>query len=289
MNNSTPVLSKVCVMGWPIAHSRSPLIHNFWIRQLGIPNAIYERLAVPPEELQETLRNLVDWGFIGANVTVPHKESVFACLVRHDAIARRLKAVNTIVMTDAGLEGRNTDGYGFMANLSQAEPNWNPKSGPATMLGAGGAARAIAAALDDAGVPEIRIINRTASRAEALVKDLGLKRAKIFTWDRIDEALDGANLLVNTTTLGMKGERDLEIDLTPLPTTALVTDIVYTPLETGLLKAARKLGLKTVDGLGMLLHQAVPGFEAWFGKRPQVSAELRALVLADMGITEGKS
>ena len=288
MTNSAPVIAKVCVMGWPIAHSRSPLIHNFWIRQLGIPNAIYERLAVPPEELQETLRNLVDWGFIGANVTVPHKEAAFACLVHHDAIAKRLKAVNTIVMTDAGLEGRNTDGYGFMANLSHAEPRWKPKSGPATMLGAGGAARAIAAALDDAGVPEIRIINRTPSRVETLVKDLGLKRAKIFTWDQIDEALDGANLLVNTTTLGMKGERDLEIDLTPLPATALVTDIVYTPLETGLLRTARERGLKTVDGLGMLLHQAVPGFEAWFGKRPQVSDELRALVLADMGITEGK-
>ena len=289
MNNSAPVLAKVCVMGWPIAHSRSPLIHNFWIRQLGIPNAIYERLAVPPEELQETLRSLVDWGFIGANVTVPHKEAAFACLVHHDAVARRLKAVNTIVMTEAGLEGRNTDGYGFMANLSHSAPNWNPKSGPAVMLGAGGAARAIAAALDDAGVPELRIVNRTPARVETLVNDLDLKRARIFTWDQIGEALDSANLLVNTTTLGMKGERDLEIDLTPLPATALVTDIVYTPLETGLLKAARARDLKTVDGLGMLLHQAVPGFEAWFGKRPQVSDELRALVLADMGITEGKS
>jgi len=289
MNNSAPVLAKVCVMGWPIAHSRSPLIHNFWIRQLGIQNAIYERLAVPPEELQEVLRNLVDWGFIGANVTVPHKEAAFACLARHDAIAKRLKAVNTIVMTDAGLEGRNTDGYGFMANLSHGAPKWNPKSGPAVMLGAGGAARAIAAALDDAGVPELRIVNRTPARVEALVKDLGLKRAKVLTWDQIGEALNGANLLVNTTTLGMKGERDLEIDLTALPTTALVTDIVYTPLETGLLKSARSHGLTTVDGLGMLLHQAVPGFEAWFGKRPQVSDELRALVLADMGITEGKS
>ena len=289
MTHSAPVIAKVCVVGWPIAHSRSPLIHNFWIRQLGIPNAIYERLAVPPEELQEVLRNLVDWGFIGANVTVPHKETAFSYLVRHDAIARRLKAVNTIVMTDAGLEGRNTDGYGFMANLSQGAPNWNPKSGPAVMLGAGGAARAIAAALDDAGVPELRIVNRTPARVETLVKDLGLKRAKVLTWNQIGEALTGANLLVNTTTLGMKGERDLDIDLTPLPSTALVTDIVYTPLETGLLRIAREHGLKTVDGLGMLLHQAVPGFEAWFGKRPQVSDELRALVLADMGITEGKS
>ena len=289
MKDKIPVIAKVCVMGWPIAHSRSPLIHNFWIRQLGIKNAIYERLAVPPEELQETVKSLVDWGFIGANVTVPHKEAVFACLMRHDAIARRLKAVNTIVLTEAGLEGRNTDGYGFMANLFHAAPNWKANRGPAVMLGAGGAARAIATALDDAGAPEIRIVNRTHSRAETLIRDLGLKNAAVFSWEQIDRAFVNANLLVNTTTLGMKGERDLEIDLTPLPTTALVTDIVYTPLETGLLRAARLRGLTTVDGLGMLLHQAVPGFEAWFGKRPQVSAELRALVLADMGITEGKS
>ena len=288
MTNTAPVIAKVCVMGWPIAHSRSPLIHNFWIRQLNIKNALYERLAVPPEELQETMRSLVDWGFIGANVTLPHKEAVFASLIRHDPIAQRLKAVNTIVMTDAGFEGRNTDGYGFMANLSHAAPNWQPDQGPAVMLGAGGAARAIAAALDNAGAPEIRIVNRTRARAEILVKDLGLKRATIFTWQEIDKALEHANILVNTTSLGMKGARELEIDLTPLPATALVTDIVYTPLETSLLKSARLAGLTVVDGLGMLLHQAVPGFEAWFGKRPQVSDELRALVLADMGITERK-
>jgi len=288
MKNHAPVIAKVCVMGWPIAHSRSPLIHNFWIRQLGIQNAIYERLAVPPAELQETIRNLTDWGFIGANVTVPHKEAAFASLLRHDADARRLRAVNTIVMTEDGFEGRNTDGYGFMANLSHAAPNWQPAQGPAVMLGAGGAARAIAAALDDAGVPEIRIVNRTRARAEALVKDIGLERATIFGWEQIDQALNAANLLINTTTLGMRGERDLDIDLTPLPAAALVTDIVYTPLETGLLKAARERGLTTVDGLGMLLHQAVPGFEAWFGKRPQVSDELRNLVLADMGIAERK-
>lgn len=282
-------LAKVCVIGWPIAHSRSPLIHNFWIRQLGIKNALYERLAVAPEELTETLRNLQELGFIGANVTVPHKEEVFKSLMRHDALAMRLKAVNTIVLTENGFEGRNTDGYGFIANLKDRAPNWRATAGPAVLLGAGGAARAVAAALDDAGVTELRIVNRTRERADELIADLALKRASVFTWEQIDIALKGANLVVNTTTLGMKGERDIDIDLTPLPPTALVTDIVYTPLETGLLKAARLHGLQTVDGLGMLLHQAVPGFEAWFGVRPQVTPELRALVLADMGITEDKS
>ena len=280
------MISKVCVMGWPIAHSRSPLIHNFWIHQLGIKDAVYERLPVAPKDLVDTLRHLRDWGFVGANVTVPHKEAVYASLMRHDVLAHRLKAVNTIVMTEHGLEGRNTDGYGFMANLADRAPNWRATAGPAVMLGAGGAARAVAAALDDAGVPELRIVNRTAARAQTLVSDLALKRAKFFHWDDMASALNGANLLVNTTSLGMAGERDLEIDLTPLPSTALVTDIVYTPLETGLLTAAQARGLKTVDGLGMLLHQAVPGFEAWFGKRPQVTHALRKLVLADMGITE---
>lgn len=283
------MISKVCVMGWPIAHSRSPLIHNFWIHQLGIKDAVYERLPVAPEDLVDTLRHLHDWGFVGANVTVPHKEAVYASLMRHDALAHRLKAVNTIVMTEHGLEGRNTDGYGFMANLADRAPGWRASAGPAVMLGAGGAARAVAAALDDAGVTELRIVNRTPARAETLISDLALKRAKFFHWDDMASALEGANLLVNTTSLGMAGEHDLDIDLTPLPRDALVTDIVYTPLETGLLKAARARDLATVDGLGMLLHQAVPGFEAWFGKRPKVTAELRALVLADMGITEDEA
>tara|TARA_R110000824_G_scaffold118960_14_gene271938 strand:+ start:57686 stop:58531 length:846 start_codon:yes stop_codon:yes gene_type:complete len=281
------MITKVCVMGWPIAHSRSPLIHNHWIRQYGIQNAIYERMAVAPEDLAATLRGLRDMGFIGANVTVPHKETVFAALMRHDAMARRVKAVNTIVITDQGLEGRNTDGYGFMANLADRAPDWKANAGPAVMLGAGGAARAVAASLEDAGASEIRIVNRTPARAEALAQDLGLKNYRVFGLEALGEALSGANLLVNTTTLGMKGESDLTIDLSPLPRHALVTDIVYTPLETGLLRLAREAGLQTVDGLGMLLHQAVPGFEAWFGVKPQVTADLRALVLKDMGIVEG--
>ena len=280
------MIRKVCVIGWPIAHSRSPLIHNYWIKLHGIKDAVYERLAVPPEELNETLRNLNDWGFVGANVTVPHKEAVFAALMRQDAVAARLKAVNTIVTTAMGLEGRNTDGYGFIANLKDRARYWRADDGPAVLIGAGGAARAVAAALEAEGVPEIRIVNRTRDRAVALAADLKLNAARIFEWAEMSEALSGANLLVNTTTLGMKGQKDIEIDFRALPETALVTDIVYTPLHTGLLKSARARGNPVADGLGMLLHQAAPGFEAWFGVRPQVTAELRALVLADMGITE---
>jgi shikimate dehydrogenase len=279
------MIRKVCVIGWPIAHSRSPLIHNYWIKTYGIDDAVYERMAVPPGDLTLTLRSLNDWGFIGANVTVPHKEAVFASLMRHDAVAARLKAVNTIVTTPSGLEGRNTDGYGFIANLHDRAPDWQAKDGPAVMIGAGGAARAIAAALESDGAPEIRIVNRTRARAVALAADLDLSSCRIYDWENAPRALEGANLLVNTTTLGMKGEKNVDMSLDALPKTALVTDIVYTPLETGLLKAAAARGNPVVDGLGMLLHQAVPGFEAWFGTRPEVTPELRALVLADMGVS----
>ncbi|HAC58255.1 MAG TPA: shikimate dehydrogenase [Rhodobiaceae bacterium] len=274
---------RVCVIGWPVAHSRSPLIHNHWIAKYGIGDAEYMRLAVEPGDADETIRNLRSLGYIGANVTVPHKEAAFAALDRHDAVAKRLRAVNTIVtLADGSLEGRNTDGYGFIANLKERAPVWQADKGPAVILGAGGAARAIAAALEDEGVPEIRIVNRTPSRAEALAGGLELEHARIFAIAETGAALEGAALLVNTTTLGMKGENDVELDLSPLPEPALVTDIVYTPLETGLLRRAREAGHEVVDGLGMLLHQAVPGFEAWFGIRPEVTEELRRLVLADI-------
>ncbi|MBO6634650.1 shikimate dehydrogenase [Parvibaculum sp.] len=280
------MIRKVCVMGWPVAHSRSPLIHNHWIAEHRIPDARYELLAVKPEDAAETIRHLHKLDFVGANVTVPHKETAFATLTRHDAVARRLKAVNTIVtLEDGTLEGRNTDGYGFIANLKDGAPDWRPGEGPAVMLGAGGAARAIAAALETEGVREIRIVNRTPERAEALIRDLGLKSAKAYSTAETTAALGGAGLLVNTTTLGMKGESDVDIDISALPRDAIVTDIVYTPLETGLLKRARLAGHETVDGLGMLLHQAVPGFEAWFGVRPHVTDELREIVLADLGMT----
>lgn len=279
------MIRKVCVIGWPVAHSRSPLIHNHWIAEHRIPDARYELLAVKPEDAAETIRHLHRLDFIGANVTVPHKETAFTTLARHDAVAKRLKAVNTIVTLDDGtLEGRNTDGYGFIANLKDGAPDWRPGEGPAVMLGAGGAARAIAAALETEGVPEIRIVNRTPARAEALIRDLGLRSATVWSAAETEAALDGAGLLVNTTTLGMKGESDVDIDISALPRDAIVTDIVYMPLETGLLKRARLAGHETVDGLGMLLHQAVPGFEAWFGVRPHVTDELRDIVLADLGM-----
>lgn len=275
-------MRKACVIGWPVAHSRSPLIHNFWIEKYGIPDALYERLAVEPENLADTIVRLNELGYVGANVTVPHKEAAFALLARHDPLAKRLRAVNTIVTTDEGLEGRNTDGYGFIANLKSGAPRWRAAAAPAVMIGAGGAARAIAASLEEEGAPELRIVNRTKERAEALVREIGLANAHIYEWDELPRALDGAGLLVNTTTRGMKGENDLALDLSPLAGQAVVTDIVYTPLETGLLRDAKAAGFAIVDGLGMLLHQAVPGFEAWFGTRPDVTDELRAHVLGDM-------
>ncbi len=280
------MIRKVCVIGWPVAHSRSPLIHNHWIAEHRIPDARYELLAVKPEDAAETIRHLHRLDFVGANVTVPHKETAFATLTRHDAVAKRLKAVNTIVtLEDGTLEGRNTDGYGFIANLKDGAPDWRPSEGPAVMLGAGGAARAIAAALETEGVPEIRIVNRTPARAEALIRDLGPKSAPLWPTPEPRAALDGPGLLVNTPTLGTPPQTHPDNYLSSLPRDALVTDIVYTPLETGLLKRARLAGHETVDGLGMLLHQAVPGFEAWFGVRPHVTDELREIVLADLGMT----
>ncbi|MGX1198128.1 shikimate dehydrogenase [Parvibaculum sp. MBR-TMA-1.3b-4.2] len=276
-------MRKACVIGWPVAHSRSPLIHNFWIEKYGIPDALYERLAVEPENLAGTIARLNELGYVGANVTVPHKEAAFALLTRHDPLAKRLRAVNTIVTTDDGLEGRNTDGYGFIANLKSGAPGWKAAAAPAVMIGAGGAARAIAASLEEEGAPELRIVNRTKERAEALAREIGLTNAHIYEWEELPRALEGAGLLVNTTTRGMKGENDLTLDLSPLAVEAVVTDIVYTPLETGLLRDAKAAGFAIVDGLGMLLHQAVPGFEAWFGTRPEVTDELRAHVLGNMG------
>jgi shikimate dehydrogenase len=276
-------MKKVCIIGWPVAHSRSPLIHNYWIKKHGIKNALYEPLAVAPENLAETIGNLAALGYVGANVTVPHKEAVFKALSHCDPTASRLRAVNTLVTAGDYFEGRNTDGYGFMANLKAGAPDWRAASGPAVLLGAGGAARAIAAALDEAGAPEIRIVNRTRERAEQLIADLKLAHAKYMAPADAGVSMHGANLLVNTTSLGMKGTNEIDYALDRLPVAALVSDIVYTPLETGLLKQARARGNPAVDGLGMLLHQAVPGFEAWFGIRPEVTPELRALVLNDLG------
>lgn len=270
------------VMGWPVAHSRSPRLHGWWLERYGIDGA-YVPMAVPPEGVAEAVRALPKLGFRGANVTVPHKEAVVAALDRLDATARRIGAVNTILVHEDGtLEGRNTDGFGFVENLRAGASGWTAAAGPAVVLGAGGAARAVLVALADAGAPEIRLLNRTRERAERLAEELGGGLAcpvRVLDWAARAEALDGAALLVNTTTQGMAGHPPLDLALDALPRAALVTDIVYTPLETPLLRAASARGNPVVDGLGMLLHQARPGFEAWFGRAPEVTAELRRFVL----------
>ena len=273
---------KAGVMGWPIAHSRSPALHGWWLAQYGIDGA-YVPMAVKPQDLGAALRALPVLGFAGCNLTIPHKEPAVALVDRVDAVASRIGAVNTIIVGDDGsLEGRNTDGYGFLANLRDGEPGWSARRGAAVLIGAGGAARAIVVALLDEGAPEIRIVNRTAGRAAALAAEFGARIAPVAWHDR-GEALAGAALLVNTTSQGMDGEKPLDLPLDRLPRDALVNDAVYIPLETPLLTAARRRGNKVVDGLGMLLHQAQPGFAAWFGVAPEVTPALRAAVLATMG------
>ena len=269
------------VMGWPVAHSRSPRLHGFWLTQHDIDGA-YLPLAVRPENLGLALKALPAMGFGGANLTVPHKTAALSLVDHVSEEAKRIGAINTVVVTaDGKLAGSNTDAYGFLTHLQASAPDWKPGNGPAVLLGAGGAARAIAVALLDAGIGELRIVNRTSRHAEALAAALGPK-AKAIEWQARDEALAGAALLVNSTTLGMQGQPALEIGLRRLPVNAVVNDIVYVPLETPLLAAARARGNPTVDGLGMLLHQAVPGFAAWFGVTPKVSPELREFVLATL-------
>lgn len=269
------------VIGWPVAHSRSPRLHGFWLNSYGIDGA-YLPLAVRPERVRDAIRALPLLGFAGANVTLPHKEAALSAVDRVTAQARRIGAVNTIIAAaDGALDGSNSDGFGFLENLRQSAPQWQAGQGPAVLLGAGGAARAIAAALVDAGVPELRLVNRTAARADQLARDIG-GPIKLYGWEQSGAALKDAALLVNGTTLGMKGQPPLDINLQPLPPTSVVYDIVYVPLETPLLAAARARGLAAVDGLGMLLHQARPGFAAWFGVEPAVTPELRSFILADL-------
>ena len=265
------------VMGWPIAHSRSPLLHGHWLERYAIDGA-YVPLAVRPSDLRVALRALPALGMAGVNVTVPHKEAALGHLDGLDETARRLGAVNTVVVAQDGrLEGRNSDGFGFMENLRDKAPSWRAGAGPAVMLGAGGAARAIGFALLAAGVPELRIANRTPARAKALARDLGA-RCRALDWSERAESLAGAALLVNATSLGMAGQAALDLDLERLAADAVVNDIVYAPLETELLQAARARGNVAVDGLGMLLHQARPAFRAFFGVDPEVTAELRRVV-----------
>jgi shikimate dehydrogenase len=264
------------VLGWPAAHSRSPRLHGFWLRHYGIDGA-YLPLPVVPERFAGAVRSLVDLGFQGANVTIPHKEAAFALCDEVEETARRAGAVNTLVFREGRILGSNTDGFGFLESIREQAPGWQAQDGPAVLLGAGGAARAIAAALLDAGCPELVIVNRGVERAEALARTLG-GPVRVAT----TPPLAGAALLVNSTSLGMAGQPRLEIDLAALPGHAVVADAVYVPLETPLLAAARGRGLRGVDGLGMLLHQARPGFSHWFGVMPQVDAALREFVASDI-------
>lgn len=266
------------VVGWPVAHSLSPRLHGYWLEQYGI-DGIYMPLAVTPEDLPVALSALPALGFRGVNLTLPHKEPALDLCHEVDELARRIGAVNTIVVCEGRLVGNNSDAFGFLQNLRSGAPKWRAEAGPVVVLGAGGAARAVVAALADAGAPEVRIVNRTRERAEALAQSLG-GALSVRGWEQRGEALAEAGLLVNTTTLGMTGQPPLDLDLTALPAQALVTDIVYAPLVTPLLEAARARGNPIVDGLGMLLHQARPGFEAWFGLRPEVTPALRAFVLS---------
>jgi shikimate dehydrogenase len=269
------------VMGWPVAHSLSPRLHGHWLRRYEIDGA-YVPLPVRPERLEQALGALPALGFAGTNLTIPHKEAAVSLVDRLSPAAERIGAVNTVVVEpDGKLSGDNTDGFGFIASLSERRVGWDAAVGPTVVLGAGGAARAIAVALLDAGAPEVRLLNRTPERARALAGELG-GPVHAVEWAERSLALADAALLVNTTSLGMHGQPPLDLALDALPRTALVTDVVYSPLITALLAAARARGNPVVDGLGMLLHQARPGFRAWFGVDPVVDGDLRAAVLAGL-------
>jgi shikimate dehydrogenase len=267
-----------CLIGWPAAHSRSPLIHHYWLRTLDIEGG-YNIEAVPPEGFAEFLLHLSAHGFVGANVTIPHKERALA-LSMPDARARAVGAANTLWYEGGELRSTNTDIEGFIDNLDACAPGWDAAT-DALVLGAGGASRAVVFGLIERGIERVHLANRTPGRARALADQFGA-HVHPLAWDAIGELLPRAGLLVNTTSLGMHGQPALEVDAGLLPSHAVVADLVYVPLETPLLAAARAQGLKTADGLGMLLHQAVRGFELWFGQRPEVTPELRSVVEADL-------
>lgn len=273
---------KACVIGWPIEHSRSPLIHGYWLKTYGI-DGIYTKEAVRPDELETFLKSLKEHGLAGCNVTVPHKEPAFAAAQEKDESAIAVGAANTLWLGDRGrLFCANTDTYGFMTHLDVSAPEWKRRDAPVLILGAGGAARAIVYGFLKAGVDRVVIANRSRNRADQLADYFGPK-VHAIDWDQRNEAAREAAVIVNTTTLGMKGEGDPGINFSAMRVKqAVAADIVYVPLETAFLKNARAHGLVGVDGLGMLLHQAVPGFEKWFGVRPKVTNELRNLIVADI-------
>jgi shikimate dehydrogenase len=269
-------MKRACVIGWPIAHSRSPLIHGYWLRKYGIDGS-YTKEPVRPEDLRAFLASLKERGFAGCNVTVPHKEAAFAAAQIREPSAVAVGAANTLWFEGEALASANTDTYGFMANLDQSAPKWRDVPGPVLVLGAGGSARAVVHGLLESGRDDVRVFNRTVDRAEDIARHFGTA-VSAWAWTVRNEHVAQASLIVNTTTLGMNGAGNPEIDFRLAKKDAVVADLVYVPLETLLLKSARTHGLAGVDGLGMLLHQAVPGFEKWFGVRPDVTSELYALV-----------
>ncbi|MGV6804790.1 MAG: shikimate dehydrogenase [Ruegeria sp.] len=267
------------VIGHPIAHSRSPILHGHWLRTYGLQGH-YVPMDISAADLEKVLRILPKAGFVGANVTVPHKEAALRLADQVSDRASVIGAANTLVFRQDGtIHADNTDGYGFMQNLREGAPDWVPQDGPAVVFGAGGAARAVLHALAEAGVPEILLTNRTRARADHLKEEFG-QRITVVDWVQAGNVIENAELVVNTTSLGMKGQPDLRVPLDGLQPGTVVTDLVYTPLKTGLLDRAEAAGCTVVDGLGMLLYQAVPGFERWFGLRPEVTPETRAAVLA---------
>jgi shikimate dehydrogenase len=267
------------IMGWPVGHSRSPKVHGYWIERYRLSGA-YVLLPVRPERLADALKGLSALGFAGCNATIPHKEAVLRLLDRVDPMAKRIGAVNTIAVGEDGtLTGYNTDAFGFVESLRETQPTWRADAGPAVVLGAGGGARAVVASLAEQGAREIRLLNRTPARAQALAAELGAPVTAV-AWEKRHDALADAALLVNATSQGMQGQPPLELSLDRLPASALVCDIVYVPLETPLLAAARRRGNPTVNGLGMLLHQARAAFEKWFGVMPEVTPELRRMIEA---------
>jgi len=269
------------VMGWPVAHTRSPAIHNHWIATHGLKGA-YVQLPVQPAHLEAAMRGLPALGFAGCNITVPHKVNAMALMDEVHPAARRIEAINTVVVREDGsLLGLNTDGMGYVQSLRDADPLWRADMGPALVVGAGGAARAMVVALLDEGVPELRITNRSPEKAQAFRDAFG-NRVTVVPWSERNAAMAGVSLLVNTTTQGMHGQAELDVVLDELPADAMVSDAVYVPLETPLLTAARRKGNRTVNGLGMLLNQARPGFNAWFGVMPEITPALVAAVHATL-------
>jgi shikimate dehydrogenase len=267
------------LMGFPVMHSRSPKLHNYWLAQHGLTGA-YLPLAIRTEGLRDALRALPALGFSGCNLTIPHKEAALAIVDRVDPVARRIGAMNCVVVApDGSLEGQNHDAFGYVESIREAQSDWRADAGPIVVIGAGGGARAVLVSLIDQGARDIRLVNRTPARAAALQRDLG-GPITALAWEQREDALAGAAMLVNTTNQGMVGTPPLDLALDALPRTALVSDIVYIPRETALLAAARKRGNPTVNGLGMLLHQARPAFRAWFGIMPDVTPELRATIEA---------